>query len=92
MVTGDLKSKPKQTLVLLSNQGCKVMLRGGPDIGPDVTPDLSRILCGWVSALLAVALQRGSQGDGREREREKDKGNRQIKGHPGILPGVAPAV
>lgn len=25
-------------------------------------------------------------------EREKDKGNRQIKWHPGILPGVAPAV
>lgn len=25
-------------------------------------------------------------------EREKDKGNTQIRGHPGILPGVALAV
>lgn len=38
VVTGDLKSKPKQTLVLLSNQGCKVMLRGGPDPDRECDP------------------------------------------------------
>ena len=37
-MTGDLKSKPKQTLALPSNQGCKVMLRGGPDTDGECDP------------------------------------------------------